>query len=1086
MRWCKYLLWQGVLTAAIGFLALGQQVNIASIGGFENGLPSFWTKGNEPSGATLTWAVDQFQSMGKSLKIVKAATSDSAAWISENMADIWSPQHTKNVDIKLGAWIKTQGVNTSPTTDDQKWWVSYTFYDSAGAKIGETKLPVDQTVATKDWYADTNGVGATSLPKDSWKTIVKFVGGKNATGTVWADNFVFYGRGGAWAGQDWNTSVGVPTGWYYWLPPIGGNDGALDAGFENTVVTKEAAHSGLYSLKFNLPFTRRPQDAFVATKRLMFNNIDAGIKEGSVLRISVWLKASNLVPDSAAMYPGTWSVGFTPLWFTGVGNNSGYNPVGPANDYTWVFPPVTQFDWTKYTLDVTVPAGVSAKALEVRLHAYSRFTGTIYWDDLTVEKLDAAPINLVGGFEGDLPSFWTKGNEPSGATLTWAVDQFRSMGKSLKIVKAATSDSAAWISENMADIWSPQHTKNVDIKLGAWIKTQGVNTSPTTDDQKWWVSYTFYDSAGAKIGETKLPVDQTVATKDWYADTNGVGATSLPKDSWKTIVKFVGGKNATGTVWADNFVFYGRGGAWAGQDWNTSVGVPTGWYYWLPPIGGNDGALDAGFENTVVTKEAAHSGLYSLKFNLPFTRRPQDAFVAVKRMLLNGVDATIKEGDVLRLSVWLKASNLVPDSAAMYPGTWSVGFTPLWFTGVGNNSGYNPVGPANDYTWVFPPVTQFDWTKYTLDVTVPAGVSAKALEVRLHAYSRFTGTIYWDDLTVEKLDAAPINLVGGFEGDLPSFWTKGNEPSGATLTWAVDQFRSMGKSLKIVKAATSDSAAWISENMADIWSPQHTKNVDIKLGAWIKTQGVNTSPTTDDQKWWVSYTFYDSAGAKIGETKLPVDQTVATKDWYADTNGVGATSLPKDSWKTIVKFVGGKNATGTVWADNFVFYGRGGAWAGQDWNTSVGVPTGWYYWLPPIGGNDGALDAGFENTVVTKEAAHSGLYSLKFNLPFTRRPQDAFVATKRYLFSATSTSGKTTNALQTVPGDISALQEVKEGDVLRLSVWLKASNLVPDSAAMYPGTWSVGFTPLWFTGSGTTAGTIPWDRRTTTRGYSHR
>jgi len=113
------------------------------------------------------------------------------------------------------------------------------------------------------------------------------------------------------------------------------------------------------------------------------------------------------------------------------------------------------------------------KALEVRLHAYSRFTGTIYWDDLTVEKLDAAPINLVGGFEGTLPSYWTKGNEPSGATLTWATDQFRSMGKSLKITKAATSDSAAWISDNMADIWSPQHTKNVDIKLGAWIKTGG-------------------------------------------------------------------------------------------------------------------------------------------------------------------------------------------------------------------------------------------------------------------------------------------------------------------------------------------------------------------------------------------------------------------------------------------------------------------------------------------------------------------------------------------------------------------------------------------------------------------------------------
>jgi hypothetical protein len=30
---------------------------------------------------------------------------------------------------------------------------------------------------------------------------------------------------------------------------------------------------------------------------------------------------------------------------------------------------------------------VNAQALEVRLHVYNRFTGTIYWDDLTVTKI---------------------------------------------------------------------------------------------------------------------------------------------------------------------------------------------------------------------------------------------------------------------------------------------------------------------------------------------------------------------------------------------------------------------------------------------------------------------------------------------------------------------------------------------------------------------------------------------------------------------------------------------------------------------------------------------------------------------------
>ncbi|MBI3006545.1 MAG: hypothetical protein HYY49_14205, partial [Ignavibacteriales bacterium] len=308
-----------------------------------------------------------------------------------------------------------------------------------------------------------------------------------------------------------------------------------------------------------------------------------------------------------------------------------------------------------------------------------------------------------------------------------------------------------------------------------------------------------------------------------------------------------------------------------------------------------------------------------------------------------------------------------------------------------------------------------------------------------------------------------INTSGGFEGSLPSYWTKGNEPSGSTLTWATDQSVSLGRSLKITKSATSDSAAWVSENMVDYWSERHFANVDMKIGAWVKTQGVNTNPTADSLRWYIAYTFYDSAGVLIGRTKLPIDQSVATSTGFvADTNAVGETVLPKDSWKTIISFVAGKNATGTVWADNFILYGRGGAWAGQNWNSGVGVPTGWTYWLPPNGGNDGLLANGFENTRLTTETSHSGLSSLKFDLPLNRQPHDAFVGTRRYLLTGTAT-GLVAPPHQAA-GDISALLDAKAGDVLRISVWIKASNLVPDSAALYPVTWAVGFTPGFWKG----------------------
>ncbi|MDP2883993.1 MAG: hypothetical protein Q8P51_03100, partial [Ignavibacteria bacterium] len=415
MSWHTRILLVGAALLVGSMPMLAQTSSLWNIGGLEGTLPSYWNMGNQPGGSTLTWATDQFRSGGHSLKITKTATSDTAAWVSDNMCDIWSQTISKNVDIFVGAYVRTSGVNTNPANNDQRWYIAYTFYDSAGALIGQTKLPINQSVASSSgWVADTNQAGQTILPKDAWKLIISFVGGKNATGTVWADDFMQVGRGGAWAGQDWNTNLEVPTGWYYWLPPNGGNDALLSKGFENTIVTSAAAHSGQHSLKFNLPAGRESGDGFVGTRRYGFGSTGGSlnktgslrtttsggrditslqdVKPGDMLRLSVWIKASGLVPDSAAKYPGTWSVGFTPLWFAKYGNNDGYNPVGPANDYTFTFPNVTSFDWTQYSLDVQVPTGVGATALETRLHVYSTFVGTVYFDDLTVTKLDIPQI----------------------------------------------------------------------------------------------------------------------------------------------------------------------------------------------------------------------------------------------------------------------------------------------------------------------------------------------------------------------------------------------------------------------------------------------------------------------------------------------------------------------------------------------------------------------------------------------------------------------------------------------------------------------------------------------------------------------
>jgi virulence-associated protein VapD len=1032
-------------------VSIQAQSGINEFGSFEQMLPSYWTKGAEPGGATLSWATDQSRSMGRSIKIQKSVTSEAAVWESENMVDLWSERHFKDVDIKAGLYYRTEGVNTNPANDDAKWYVTYTFYRENDTEIGEKKFELNQTSAsTAGWVADTTAVGELSLPEDAYKTIIRFVGGKDATGTVWTDDYIFTGRGG-WLGQNWNTQLGVPTGWFYWLPPNGGNDGELTAGYENTRITSEEAYHGNYSLKFDIPVGTR--DGFVGTRRYQLTDVT----QGDVVRISVWIKGSNLRPDSAAAVGDAWSLAITPIFHDRIGNNEGWGEIW-ARDIPLVFPNATSFDWKQFYVDI--PVVENARSLSVRLHPLGRFQGTVYLDHLTIEKLDLPAMSEVGSFEQMLPSYWTKGAEPGGATLSWATDQSRSMGRSIKIQKSVTSEAAVWESENMVDLWSERHFKDVDIKAGLYYRTEGVNTNPANDDAKWYVTYTFYRENDTEIGEKKFELNQTSAsTAGWVADTTAVGELSLPEDAYKTIIRFVGGKDATGTVWTDDYIFTGRGG-WLGQNWNTQLGVPTGWFYWLPPNGGNDGELTAGYENTRITSEEAYHGNYSLKFDIPVGTR--DGFVGTRRYALTPGSGVMPEGpadisaltnintgDVLRISVWIKGSNLRPDSAAAVGDAWSLAITPIFHDRIGNNEGWGEIW-ARDIPLVFPNATSFDWKQFYVDI--PVVENAKSLSVRLHPLGRFQGTVYLDHLTIEKLDLPAMSEVGSFEQMLPSYWTKGAEPGGATLSWATDQSRSMGRSIKIQKSVTSEAAVWESENMVDLWSERHFKDVDIKAGLYYRTEGVNTNPANDDAKWYVTYTFYRENDTEIGEKKFELNQTSAsTAGWVADTTAVGELSLPEDAYKTIIRFVGGKDATGTVWTDDYIFTGRGG-WLGQNWNTQLGVPTGWFYWLPPNGGNDGELTAGYENTRITSEEAYHGNYSLKFDIPVGTR--DGFVGTRRYALTPGS------GVMPEGPADISALTNINTGDVLRISVWIKGSNLRPDSAAAVGDAWSLAITPI--------------------------
>jgi hypothetical protein len=61
--------------------------------------------------------------------------------------------------------------------------------------------------------------------------------------------------------------------------------------------------------------------------------------------------------------------------------------------------------------------------------------GIVFIVSIQIPLLAQGEINAAGSFEQDAPSYWNKLEPvPSGATLTWATDQFRTLGRSLKQV----------------------------------------------------------------------------------------------------------------------------------------------------------------------------------------------------------------------------------------------------------------------------------------------------------------------------------------------------------------------------------------------------------------------------------------------------------------------------------------------------------------------------------------------------------------------------------------------------------------------------------------------------------------------------
>ena len=387
MRTGKHVLFTAGLFVFLAVIAMGQNTNLLPNGGFESGKPSLWNP--EPGGATLTWATDQtYNGSPHSLKIVKTGTGTVSRWISTNMVRYWVDNIPMGVDIKLGAYVKTSGVNTAPANDAARWQLKFWFYDTLGVLIGGLPfaLNFDQTVATRDWYADTNGVGTVNLPRNAYRMLVSVEGGPNATGTVWADNFIHIGRPepNTWAGQNWNGLVEADSGWQYWQAPVGGNDGRTY--FPGSGVTTEQARTGTSSLKIIAPVGRPSGELvwFTETVPVPANSV------GKKYVFSAWMRTGSIKKDS--VFNASYALGFTWTWHTKLFADAGGFAEHSSGEYRFVLKD-TSSNWTQYQVIITVPDN-AVRAVSVRPRAYPLWTGVAYYDDFSVNGVDV--VTSVG------------------------------------------------------------------------------------------------------------------------------------------------------------------------------------------------------------------------------------------------------------------------------------------------------------------------------------------------------------------------------------------------------------------------------------------------------------------------------------------------------------------------------------------------------------------------------------------------------------------------------------------------------------------------------------------------------------------
>jgi len=763
----------------ISLLSASSPMNLLSNGGFEVMKPAYW----EPSGDGAAWTDVRSRTPERSLELTGAGES---SWTMFEGVRNWVPGFPGggNPELEIGGWVYLDGVNTSPSSDEERFQLVFEFFADASQTtnvLGEPivlDLPQDQP-STFGWVELSSAtLGAVTFPGEqaAKSARVTFRKGANATGVANLDDLFIRSVAGAegWSGDFFNANVDAGDTWYYWWNNFSGGvaDWPDSQPHVNTVSGTDA-YEGDYSLR--LESNGLNQDETVGVS-------DRVPVDGPIV-VSFRVKHEGNESEET-IGEGQNNLGVTVLWYSNLQSGAaGYNEVGGIDlilhgqFINEQFVPrlgTSDEGWTQYAFVLYPPE--NAVGTEIRPRYWHGFTGVSYWDDFFVAPLseivsELASENLLenGGFEAMKPAYW----DATGDGAVWTDLMSRTAERSLELSGAG---DASWSMSEGVRNWVPGFPAggNPELEIGGFVYTEGVNTSPASDDERFQLVFEFFTDATQTtnvLGEPiVLDLPQDVASSGGWVELSSstLGAITFPGEqaAKSARVTFRKGANATGAAFLDDLYVRNVAGSdgWSGDFFNANFDAGDTWYYWWNNFSGGvaDWPTTQPHINSVSGSDA-YEGDYSLRLEANTDNQDETVGVSERVPVTPGVpvlvsffvkhdgnaaEETIGEGQNNLGITFLSYNNLLSGAA----GYNEIGGADVTLNGADNpmfipKLGTSAAGKTAGADW-----TQYGFVYYPLD-------GAAGIEIRPRYFHAFTGVSYWDNISVIPLDGLHVNTA---------------------------------------------------------------------------------------------------------------------------------------------------------------------------------------------------------------------------------------------------------------------------------------------------------------------------------------